>query len=59
MVELKDDPASGKTYLNLAGCHSTEHGSDECGYCKDKNKPGVKGHKSWGITSEKMPVGDY
>lgn len=40
-------------------CHSNEGGSDDCGYCKDKSKPGPKGHKSWGISSSKMTVGDY
>lgn len=49
----------GKTYLNIGGCHTAEHGSDSCGYCTGKNKPGPKGHKSWGITSNKMTVDDY
>ena len=48
----------GKTYLNVGMCHTCEHGSESCGYCKGKNK-WPKGHKSWGITSPKMTVADY
>ena len=68
MVEVTDAAASqeqqqqveeGRTYLNVGGCHTTEQGgSDSCGYCKGKDKQ-PKGYKSWGITSTKMPVGDY
>jgi len=50
----------GKTYIDVARCHLTEEGDPDpdCGYCKG-NKPGTKGHKSWGITSTKMTTDDY
>ena len=55
---MAESESSGKTYLDVGGCHTAEHGSDDCGYCKDKPKQPT-GHKSWGITSTKMTVHDY
>lgn len=46
-----------KTYINAPCCHLNERLSGECGYCDGSKGP--KGHKSWGITSSKMTVGDY
>ena len=45
------------TYLNVNGCHGNDMHSSHCGYCNGKKQP--RGHKSWGITSTKMTVGDY
>ena len=50
--------SSARTYLNIGGCHTNELGSNDCGYCKGKDKQ-PKGHKSWGISSTKMTVADY
>jgi arginine-tRNA-protein transferase len=49
--------AAANTYIDITGCHLAERLSKDCGYC-DGSK-GFKGHKSWGITSPKMTVGDY
>ena len=46
-----------KSYVNAARSHANDQLSSDCGYC-DGSK-GVKGHKSWGITSPKMAVADY
>ena len=56
---MVENQIEGKTYLCVGSCHLDDHGSSECGYCKDKPEKQPKGHKSIGITSSKMTADDY
>ena len=62
MVEATQHTSNSeaKTYIDLSSCHvASETFSEHCGYCKGRDKPGRRGHASWGFKSSKMTISDY